>query len=72
MGRQRKIFGSGKGDSWWLYRDDCGSVFVLQEDYSGQITKWEIASFLSHPHPGPEHQALVDLIGKLTELDSGL
>jgi hypothetical protein len=38
---------AGEGDdSWWLYRNDAGQVFILQENSATEINRWEIGAFL--------------------------
>lgn len=57
-----------KGDEWWLCREEGGRVLVLHEANlsSGiKITKMEIAEFLDTTGTGPQHQALLRLIGEL-------
>lgn len=67
---QRKIYGSENGDTWWLCRDDTGRVHVLHEANlasGGTITKIQIGDFLAEGRAGPEHQALLKLIGTLAD-----
>ena len=66
--RQRKIYLSENGDSWWLCREDGGRVYVLHEanlSSGGTTTKIEISDFLGTGKSGPEHQSLLRLIGEL-------
>jgi hypothetical protein len=70
MMRQRKLYISGNGDSWWLC---CGGdrVFILHEanlSSGAKATQLELGDFLSSA-AGPEHQALIRLIGRLAEID---
>lgn len=68
---QREIYHSENGDRWWLCRDD-GRVFVLHKanvSSGGTVTKIELGDFLGAGKAGPEHQALIRLIGSLVESD---
>jgi hypothetical protein len=69
---QREIYHSENGDRWFLCRDDDSRVFVLHQanvPSGGAATKIEIADFLARGKAGPEHQALVRLIGDLVDTD---
>jgi hypothetical protein len=71
MTTQRKLYNSKNGDSWWLCRDG-NRVFVLHEtnlSAGGKTTNLELGDFLSSGKGGPEHESLVNLIGRLVELD---
>ena len=62
---------SENGDIWWLCRDEDGRAFVLHEanrPSGGQVTQMEIGDFLRPGRAGPEHQALIRLIGQLATL----
>jgi hypothetical protein len=66
--RQRKIYVSENGDSWWLCREDGGRVYVLHKanlSSGGTTAKIEIGDFLGTGKSGPEHQSLLRLIGEL-------
>jgi hypothetical protein len=66
---QREIYHSENGDRWWLCRDD-GRAFVLHKanvSSGGTVTKIELGDFLGAGKAGPEHQALIRLIGSLVE-----
>lgn len=68
--RRREIYQSENGDRWSLCRDDNGRVFVLHKGNlasGGAATEIELEDFLGRGKAGPEHQALVHLIGKLVE-----
>jgi hypothetical protein len=70
--KQRRIYRSENGDTWWLCRAD-GRVFIIHEaniPSGGRITEIEIGEFLGNGKMGPEHQALLHVIGKLTELEA--
>ena len=71
---QREIYHSENGDRWLLCRDDQRRVFVLHqanESSGGAATKIEIGDFLGRGKAGPEHQALVRLIGDLVDTGPG-
>ena len=66
---QREIYNSENGDKWFLCRDDDGRVFVLHKanvPSGGTATTIELGDFL-RTGKGPEHQALIRLIGSLVE-----
>jgi hypothetical protein len=65
---QREIYPSENGDKWFLCRDADGRVFVLHKanvSSGGTATKIELGDFLGTGKAGPEHQALIRLIGSL-------
>ena len=63
---KKELYRSPNGDRWLLCRDpDVERVFVRHEANApsgGQLTEIEIGTFLSAGN-GPEHQALLRLIG---------
>jgi hypothetical protein len=68
--QSRELYRSGpNGDRWSLVREPAsGRVFVEHEpniSSGGQTSR--IADFLAHGGHGPEHQALLRLIGALVE-----
>ena len=66
---EREIYNSENGDKWFLCRDDDGRVFVLHKanvPSGGTATRIELGDFLRTGN-GPEHQALILLIGSLVE-----
>ncbi len=66
----RELYSSANGDRWSLVRDPgSGRVFVRHEPNApsgGRTTDIGIGNFLVGDH-GPEHQALLRLIGTLVE-----
>jgi hypothetical protein len=67
---QREIYHSENGDRWLLTRDDDGRVLILHKanlSSGGKVTPIELGDFLSGGKAGPEHQALIRLIGSLVE-----
>jgi hypothetical protein len=66
---EREIYRSENGDRWLLCREDS-QVFVLHranEPSGGKLTRIELEDFLRKGNAGPEHQALVRLIGSLVD-----
>ena len=65
----RELYASSNGDPWLLAREpDCGRVFVRHEPNlasGGRAAEFEIGDFLTRGGQGPEHQALLHLIGTL-------
>ncbi len=67
---QREIYHSENGDRWFLGRGDDSHVFVLHKanvSSGGAATKIELGDFLGRGKAGPEHQALVRVIGDLVD-----
>lgn len=70
MLRERELYTSSNGDSWSLCRDGHNRVFVLHRvniPAGGANEIIELSDFLKLGHGGPEHQALRQLIGSLTD-----
>jgi hypothetical protein len=70
--QSRELYRSGpNGDRWFLVREPAsGRVFIEHEpniSSGGQTSRIEIGDFLAHGGHGPEHQALLRLIGTLVE-----
>ena len=70
--QSRELYRSGpNGDQWSLVRDiESGRVFIEHKpniSSGGQTSHMEIGNFLAHGGHGPEHQALLRLIGTLVE-----
>jgi hypothetical protein len=67
--REREIYQSSNHDRWLLCRDH-ERVYVLHranESSGGTITKIELSDFLRKESAGPEHQALLQMIGGLID-----
>jgi len=69
---RRELYRSApSGDRWCLVRElDSGRVFIEHEpnqSSGGRASHIEISDFLAHDAGGPEHQALLRLIGTLVE-----
>jgi hypothetical protein len=68
--RRREIYHSENGDRWFLSRDDDGRAFIEHKanpSAGGKVSAIEIGDFLGAGKAGPEHQALIRLIGSLVE-----
>jgi hypothetical protein len=70
--QRRELYRSApNGDRWSLIREEASErVFIEHEPNAssgGQATRIEIGDFLSHGGHGPEHQALLRLIGSLVD-----
>jgi hypothetical protein len=67
----REFYRSPNGDRWLLYRDiQSGGLLVRHEANAasgGHTTDLDIGNFLSCLPRHPEHDALLRLIGTLTE-----
>jgi hypothetical protein len=68
----RELYRSPNGDVWFLARDPAnGKAFVIHEANpasGGQTSRVEIGAFLKPGAEGPEHQALLRLIGSLIDV----
>jgi hypothetical protein len=69
---KRELYRSApNGDRWSLVREDAsGRVLIEHEPNAssgGQATLIEVGDFLTHGGHGPEHQALLRLIGTLAD-----
>ena len=66
---RRELYASPNGDRWYLARfPESGRVFIQHEPNrpsGGRVSHIEIGVFLSGGSRGPEHQALLRLIGTL-------
>jgi hypothetical protein len=69
MVQTRELYSSANGDRWALARDPgSGRVFVRHEpdpSSGGRTSDSEVGAFLSRDAHGPEHEALLRLIGTL-------
>ena len=67
----REIYTSPNGDRWCLARDpDSGHAFVQHipnAPSGGRTSHVDLGAFLTRGVLGPEHQALLRLIGTLVE-----
>lgn len=69
--RERLLYQSSNGDAWLLTRDPASKLPVVKHEPNvssgGQISYTDIGKFLRGGAKGPEHQALLNLIGKLMD-----
>ena len=72
MSERRELYCSPNGDSWFLGREpEDGSAFVIHQPNGpsgGRLSHIELGAFLNSGAKGPEHQALLRLIGTLVEV----
>jgi hypothetical protein len=68
---ERVLYESGNGDSWFLARDPASNLPVVEHQPNpssgGQKSYTPISRFLRDGPNGPEHQALLKLIGTLLD-----
>ena len=71
MPSRKELYRSPNGDCWFLARDPTsGRAFVLHEPNlpsGGRPSQIEIGAFLRSGAGGPEHEALLRLIGTLVD-----
>lgn len=72
MSDRRELYRSPTGDTWSLGREpQNGHAFIIHEPNGhagGIVTPIDLGTFLSSGEEGPEHQALLRLIGTLVEV----
>lgn len=72
MSERRELYRSPNGDTWFLGREpENGHAFIIHQPNApsgGRLTPVELGAFLSTETKGPEHQALLRLIGTLVEV----
>ncbi|MGY3413483.1 hypothetical protein ACVWZV_009650 [Bradyrhizobium sp. GM5.1] len=68
---ERVIYESSNGDVWLLSRDSVSKMPVVKHrpnvSSGGRSSYTEIGNFLRNGANGPEHQALLHLIGTLLD-----
>ena len=67
---QTEIYQSSNGDSWFLVRNELGHVSVVHQPNKasgGKGSAFGIGEFLSQQPVGPQHEALLRLVGTLTD-----
>jgi hypothetical protein len=71
LSNRKELYRSPNGDCWYLARDSgTGHGFIIHEPNTpsgGKVLHIEIGSFLRMGGTGPEHQALLRLIGSFVE-----
>ena len=72
MPERRELYRSPNGDSWFLGREpENGHVFIIHQPNApsgGRLSHIELGEFLRGNLKGPEHQALLRLIGTLVDV----
>jgi hypothetical protein len=68
---ERVLYQTSNGDAWSLARDPTSKLPVVKHEPNvssgGQISYTDIGKFLRDGANGPEHQALLKLIGTLMD-----
>jgi hypothetical protein len=70
--QRRKLYTSSSGDCWYLCRGRDGKIVVSHEpnmSSGGKPSQVDVGTFLSKGNQGPQHQALMQLIGELVNPD---
>ena len=70
---QTEIYTSSNGDDWFLCRNESGHVYVVHqpaEASGGERAFVGLGDFLSNSTVGPEHEALLQMIGSLADRSS--
>jgi hypothetical protein len=69
---RRELYRSPNGDGWFLGREpESGYAFVIHQPNGpsgGRLSHIELIDFLRGSSHGPEHQALLRLIGTLVDI----
>jgi hypothetical protein len=72
MAERRELYRSPNGDAWFLGREPTsGNAFIIHQPNApsgGRLSHIELGEFLRSDVKGPEHQALLRLIGTLVNL----
>lgn len=70
----RELYCSPNGDRWRVARDPAtGHGVIIHEPNrasGGRPTRIEVGAFLRAGHSGPEHLALLRLIGDIADVES--
>jgi hypothetical protein len=68
---ERVLYQSSNGDAWFLTRDPTSKLPTVKRvpnaSSGGQISYTDIGTFLRDGANGPEHHALLKLIGTLLD-----
>lgn len=70
MEKRREVYRSSNGDVWYLVRNPDGRVYVQHEPTQvsgGKSSCLDVATFLATGPEGPQHQAIISLIGSLVD-----
>lgn len=68
--QRRQLYASSNGDVWYLCRARSGQIVVSHEPNpasGGKSSQIPVGTFLAEENNGPEHQALLQLIGELVD-----
>jgi hypothetical protein len=69
MSDRRELYRSPQGDAWYLGREPAdGRAFIIHQPNApsgGRLSHIELGDFPRAETKGPEHQALLRLIGSL-------
>lgn len=72
MPDRRELYRSPNGDTWFLAREPKdGRAFIIHQPNApsgGRLSPIDLVTFLSNNANGPEHQALLRLIGTLVDI----
>jgi hypothetical protein len=72
MPNRRELYRSPNGDTWFLgLEPETGHAFIIHQPNApsgGRLSPMELGAFLGTETKGPEHQALLRLIGTLVEV----
>jgi hypothetical protein len=72
VSERRELYRSPDGDTWFLGREpETGHAFIIHQPNApsgGRLSPIELGAFLNTGTKGPEHQALLRLIGTLVEV----
>lgn len=72
MSERRELYRDTNGDAWFLGREPAnGHAFIIHQPSApsgGRLTHIELGDFLRSEPKGPEHQALLRLIGTLVNV----
>ncbi|SDI09193.1 hypothetical protein SAMN05216338_101748 [Bradyrhizobium sp. Rc2d] len=72
MPERRELYRSPNGDAWFLGREPTtGDAFIIHQPNApsgGHLSHIELGEFLRTQPKGPEHKALLRLIGSLVEV----
>ena len=71
MTERRELYRSPNGHSWFLGREPSnGNAFIIHQPNSpsgGKLSHIDLGEFLRRGNAGPEHRALLQMIGSLVD-----
>jgi hypothetical protein len=65
---RREVYRSSNGDLWYLVRTGTGRIYVEHQPNAasgGKSSCVDVATFLATGPEGPQHQAVISLVGSL-------